>query len=118
MDFFFPPKAPISAQGQIKPISKTVTSTAAGLFSAASKDVQCIGVWLQSSAKNDSDGSVTGTMYVVREETPGSGFTVLSAELVTGQEGFFPCSNTSQIKVKTQSGTAWVRGIAVGVQGA
>lgn len=112
-EFFIPPKMPIALPVPVKPISKTVTTGAAGLFSAASKDIPCIGVWLQSSGFNDSNGAVTGVMYVVKEETPGSGFTVLCAEIVTGEQTWIPCANTAEIKVKTQSGTAWVRGYAV-----
>lgn len=115
MEFFIPPKMPIAASAPVKPISKTVTTGAAGLFSAASKDIPCIGVWLQSSGFNDTPTAVTGVMYVVREETPGSGFTVLCEELVTGQATWVPCANTNEIKVKTLSGSAWVRGYALAV---
>lgn len=111
MDFFFPPKMPITPPLPVTPISKTVTSSAAALLAT---DVACVGVWLQSSAKDDSNAAMSGVMYICKELVLGSGsFTVLMAELVTGQETWIPCANTNEIKVKTQTGTAWVRGCAV-----
>jgi hypothetical protein len=113
MDFFIPPKMPVTPPLPVKPISKTVTGTAAALLAT---DVACIGVWLQSSGKDDSNAAMSGVMYVCKELVVGSGsFTVLMAELVTGQEIWIPCANTNEIKVKTQTGTAWVRGYAVSV---
>jgi hypothetical protein len=116
MDFFIPPKMPIALPVPVKPISKTVTSGAASLYSTAAKDIPCIGVWLQSSSKDDSNAAMSGIIYVVKEETPGSGFTVLCAELVTGEQTWIPCASTAEIKVKTQTGTGWLRGYAVPVQ--
>jgi kynurenine formamidase len=95
----------------VTPISKTVTSTAAFLLAT---NVACIGVWLQSSSFDDSNAAMTGTMYVCKELVLGSGtWTVLCEELVTGQSTFIPCANTAEIKIKTQTGTGWVRGYAI-----
>jgi len=113
MDVKFPPQMALTESMSIIPISKTVTSTAAGLLTA---NKACVGVWLQSSGLNDSNAAVTGTMFVVKELVTGDGSAVLCEELVTGQSTWIPCSNTSDLKVKTQSGTAWVRGYAVVVQ--
>lgn len=113
MDFFIPPKMPVTPPLSVTPISKTVTSSAAGLLTT---DVACIGVWLQSSAKDDSNGAMSGVMYIVKELVNGDASAILCEELVTGQATWVPCANTSELKVKTQTGTAWVRGYAVRVR--
>jgi len=81
-----------------------VTTVPAAILSAA-LNAECIGVVVQSSSFDDSDNSVTGVMYV---EVNG----VKVWELITGESSaLIPCSNTSEIKVVTLSGTAWARGI-------
>lgn len=109
-DIFVPPIQPGLKFKPIKGISKTVTNTAAFLIgTAAASQVECAGVVLQSSALNDSDAAVTANMYVVSVNDSNA----LIYELDQGEVVFIPCSNTSQLKIKTQSGTAWVRGFVV-----
>jgi len=113
-DFFVPPKTS-SFGSNPKPVSKTVTTAAASLLT--SPDVPCIGVWLQSSSVDDSNAAQSAKMYILMESTLGSGtFDVLCQELVQGQETYIPCDNAKRIKVKTQAGTAWVRGFVLTVQ--
>lgn len=115
MDFSIPPMMPVSAPIPVTPISKTVTSAVAFLLTT---NVACIGVWLQSSAFDDSNAAMTGTMYVCKELVTGSGsWTVLCEEMITGQMTFIPCANTAEIKIKTQTGTGWVRGYAIQASG-
>lgn len=117
-EFFIPPKLPIAPPVPVIPISKTVTGTAAFLIGTTiGAQVPCIGVWLQSSAKDDSNGAMSGIAYVCMETVLDNGtFTVLCLELVTGQETWIPIDHTKHLKIKTQTGTAWVRGFAIPVQ--
>lgn len=105
-DIFLPPSMPSLTQKPLKGISKTVTSSAAALLAS---DVECQGVVLQSSALNDSDAAVTANLYIVSVNDSNA----LIWELDQGETVFIPCSNTDEIKVKTLSGTAWVRGYVV-----
>lgn len=78
-----------------------VTTTAAKLLTTG---VKCIGVEIQSSTKDDSNASMTGLVYIVA-----GGVNIY--ELLSGKSVFVPCANTDDITVKTQAGTAFVRGI-------
>lgn len=113
-EFFIPPKLPIAPPVPPTPISKTVTGTAAALLTT---DVPCMGVWLQSSSKDDSNGAMSGVIYVLMETVLGNGtFTVLCEELITGERTWIPIPHTKYLKIKTQTGTGWVRGFAIPVQ--
>lgn len=97
------PAGQFAVQAQVlKGFSLTVTSTAAKILTTG---LPCVGVLIQSSSLNDSDAAVTGKMQVI---------TALDSkkiwELVQGESQFFPCANTDELKVGTQSGTAWCRG--------
>jgi hypothetical protein len=70
----------------------------------SSTDYACFGVLIQSSAKNDSNSAMSGVMYVEVN-------TVKVYELVQGEAVFIPCSNTSEVYVITQTGTAFARGL-------
>jgi hypothetical protein len=113
MDFFIPPKLPIAPPQALKPISTTVTSAGQKLLTTG---VPCIGVWLQSSSKDDSNASMSGIVYVAKEAVTGDGTFIKCEELLTGQATWVPCANTNEIKVITQTGTGWIRGYAVPVQ--
>lgn len=67
-------------------------------------DYACYGVLIQSSAKNDSNAAMSGVMYVEVNS-------VKVYELVQGEALFVPCSNTSEVYVITQTGTAFARGL-------
>jgi hypothetical protein len=99
-EVFIPPIQPVAGFFPALGFSITVT-TNTGAIVATNYD--CLGVLIQSSSLNDSNASVTGKMFV---EISG----VKSYELVQGESVFVPCSNTSEVKVITQSGTAWARG--------
>ncbi len=86
--------------------TKTVTGTAATILTTA---IPCFGVQIQSSSKDDSNGSMTGIVYVQIDN--GAGTQVKAFELVQGEDIFIPCTTTSEIKVVTQTGTGWVRGL-------
>ncbi len=104
-DVFLPPIQPVAPAYAAVGFTKTVTNSAAAIIAT---DYDCFGVLLQSSALNDSDAAVTAKMYIVI--TVG-GTAIKAWELVQGESIFIPCANTSEIKVVTQSGTAWVRGL-------
>ena len=78
-----------------------VTTSAAKILTTG---VKCIGVEIQSSTKDDANGSVTGITYI-----KAGGVNIY--ELLSGKSVFIPCSHTDQITVLTQTGTAFVRGI-------
>ena len=63
----------------------------------------CYAVLVQSSTKNDANSTMSGIIYVEIEG-------VKAYELVQGQEILIPCSQTDQIQVVTQTGTAFARG--------
>lgn len=95
-----PPQMLITPPQDALGFSSTVTTTAG---KPSSTDYDCFGMLVQSSALDDSNAAVSAKVYISL-----SG--VLAYELVQGESVFVPCANTSQVKVKTQSGTGWVRG--------
>lgn len=83
-----------------KAIVQAVDTSATALETGAG--TECYGVLVQSAAFNDSNAAVSGVAYVSID-------TVLGYELSTGDEVWVPCSNTNQVALKTQSGTAFAR---------
>lgn len=96
---FAPPIQPSMPAKAASGGSVSVTGTAANLLTASEK---CVGVRIQARAKDDSNSSITSTVLIyVQLVSTGA----LIAELAIGEEVFVPCSDTSELKLKTQSGT-------------
>ena len=104
-EVFVPPIQPVAGAYPAAGFSVTVTTTPGKVIAT---DYDCFGVLIQSSSLNDSNASVTGKMFIALTM---AGSVVWVWELVQGEAVFIPCSNTSEIQVETQSGTAWARGL-------
>lgn len=111
-EVFVPPIQPTAPAYAAIGFTKTVTTATAVITGSNTYD--CFGVLVQSSAKDDSNAAMSGVMYVQVDN--GQGTFVNAFELVQGESVFVACSNTSQVKVKTQSGSAWVRGFVYRAQ--
>lgn len=105
-DIFVPPIEPTTPAYPAVGFSKTVTTVAATVLTTS---LDCFGMLIQSSTKDDSNATMSGIVYVQIDN--GSGTQVKAFELVQGETVFIPCQAVSQVKVITQLGNGWVRGL-------